>query len=68
MVSYSADFSKNPGWLDLTINNPSEEITIKTLLLFINDNLLQWQLFASENRPEHFQSDRGEIIYLRRTN
>jgi hypothetical protein len=68
VASYRADFSKNPAWLDLTLKDSTEIITIRTLMSFINDNLLKWQLFESENRPEHFASDRGEIIYLRRAN
>jgi hypothetical protein len=68
VVSYSADFSKNPAWFDLTFKDSTEIITIRTLMSFINDNLVKWQLFASENRPEYFATDQGEIIYLRRIN
>jgi hypothetical protein len=65
--SFKADFSKSPVWFDFTVSNDTNNIKIKSILLFINDNLLQWQVFQGDAvRPAHFTEDKGEIIYLRR--
>jgi hypothetical protein len=67
ITSFNADFSKSPVWFDFTVSNDSDSIKIKSILLFINDNLLQWQVFQGDaKRPAHFTEDKGEIIYLRR--
>ena len=67
ITSFNADFSKSPVWFDFTVDDGSDNITIKSILLFINDNLVQWQVFQGDAvRPAHFTEDKGEIIYLRR--
>lgn len=67
ITSFNADFSKSPVWFDFTVSSDSDNIKIKSILLFINDNLVQWQVFGSDAvRPAHFTEDKGEIIYLRR--
>ncbi len=67
ITSFNADFSKSPVWFDFTVDDGSDNITIKSILLFINDNLLQWQVFQEDAaRTAHFTEDKGEIIYLRR--
>ena len=63
--SFQADFSKSPCWFDLSIKSKEQKIDMKTLLLFVNEDLLQWQIFE-ENRPDHFSSEKGEMVYLRR--
>jgi hypothetical protein len=63
---YKADFSKNPAWFDFTIKDSGQLVHLKTLINFVNDDLVQWQLFEGENRPEHFTEKEGEILYLRR--
>lgn len=67
VTSFKADFSKSPVWFDFTVANDSNKIKIKSILVFINDNLVQWQVFKGDAvRPAHFTEDKGEIIYLRR--
>ena len=63
--SFQADFSKSPCWFDLTIKSREQKIDMKTLLLIVNEDLLQWQIFEEE-RPDHFSSGKGEMVYLRR--
>jgi hypothetical protein len=39
---------------------------MKSLISFVNDDLIQWQVFGDEVRPAHFKQDVGEMMYLRR--
>jgi hypothetical protein len=61
-----ADFSKTPVWLDLAVKDSSQVITLKSLLLFVSDDLIQWQVFDSDTRPAYFSMDRGDMLFLKR--
>ena len=61
-----ADFSKSPVWLDLAVKASAKTTTLKSLLVFVNEDLLQWQVFDSETRPAYFSTNRGDILFLRR--
>ena len=65
IVSYETNFSKTPCWFDFTIHDSMEQLSMKSLLLFINDDLVQWQIFENE-RPANFSADKGNMVYLRR--
>ena len=66
IASYQADFSKNPCWFDFDIKDSTQNLSLKSLLLFVNDDLLQWQVFDDGVRPSNFNSEKGDIVYLRR--
>ena len=61
-----ADFSKSPVSLDLSIKDSSQETTLKSLLLFVNEDLLQWQVFDSETKPASYSNRRGDMLFLKR--
>ena len=61
-----ADFSKSPVWLDLAVKDSSHVVTLKSLLLFVNEDLIQWQVFDSETRPAYFRTDKGDMLFLKR--
>lgn len=61
-----ADFSRTPVWLDLAVKDSSKMTTLKSLLLFVNEDLIQWQVFDSETRPAYFSTDRGDMLFLKR--
>lgn len=61
-----ADFSKSPVWLDLAVKDSTHLITLKSILLFVNEDLLQWQVFDSETRPAYFSTDKGDMLFLKR--
>jgi hypothetical protein len=61
-----ADFSKSPVWLDLAVKDEKHVVTLKSLLLFVNEDLLQWQVFDSETRPAYFSTDKGDMLFLKR--
>lgn len=60
------DDSKNPYWFDFTIDDGSENLTVRSLLDFVNSDLIKWQVFTSDVRTAHFTQSAGEIMYLRR--
>jgi len=60
------DDTKNPYWFDFTIDDGSEKFTVRSLLEFVNRDLIKWQVFTSEVRTAHFTQTAGEIMYLRR--
>jgi hypothetical protein len=64
--SYKTDFSKSPCWFDFTVKDGGQTLTLKSLMLFVNDDLVQWQVFDDGHRPSNFSSDQGEMVYLRR--
>jgi hypothetical protein len=64
--SYQADFSKSPCWFDFTIKDSSQSFTVQSLLLFVSNDLVQWQVFDDGSRPSTFTSEKGEMVYMRR--
>lgn len=67
-VNYcKADFSKSPVWLDLAVKDTSSKlVTLKSLLLFVSEDMIQWQVFDKETRPAHFSNDKGNLLFLKR--
>jgi hypothetical protein len=61
-----SDFTTNPVSLHLAVNDASHVITLKSLLLFVNDNMLQWQVFDTETRPVSFRYDKGDMLFLKK--
>ena len=61
-----SDFTKNPVSLNRTVKDASHAITLKSLLLFVNDNMLQWQIFDTETRPANFSYDKGDMLFLKK--
>lgn len=61
-----ADFSKSPVWLDLAVKDSMHVTTLKSLLLFVNEDLIQWQVFDSETRPAYFSTSKGDMLFLKR--
>lgn len=62
-----ADIRKNPVSFNLTVKDSSKIITLKGLLLIVNDDMLQWQVFDSETKPASFSAyNRSDMLFLRR--
>jgi hypothetical protein len=66
VTNCKADFSKSPVWLDMAVKDDKKVTTLKSLLLFVNDDLIQWQVFDSETRPAYFSMDKGDMLFLKR--
>ncbi|MBC7946635.1 MAG: hypothetical protein H7Y42_02065 [Chitinophagaceae bacterium] len=67
LVQYKLDFSKSPSWFDFSAQDSGSVITIKSLLEFVNEDMLKWQVFFNEERTAHFTSSKGEMLYLKRS-
>jgi hypothetical protein len=61
-----SNFSKNPVSLNLSVKDSSRAVTLKSLLLFVNDNMLQWQVFDAGTKPVSFRYDRGDMLFLKK--
>ena len=61
------DFTKSPAWFDFSTRDSSEVIRVKSLLQVIGDDMIKWQLFVDEDRPNYFSSTKGELLYLKRS-
>lgn len=67
ILNYKADFSQTPARFDFTVQQDStSQLSLKSLLQFVNNDLIKWQVFEDDNVPMHFASSGGEIVYLRR--
>ena len=66
LIEYKIDFSKSPYWFDFTAIDTTAVSNFKSLLEFVNDDMLKWQVFVDEERADHFTSSRGELFYLKR--
>lgn len=60
------DFTKSPNWFDFSVVDSSGILKLKSLLLFVNDDLIQWQVFDGDVRPAYFTEEKGQMVYLRR--
>ncbi len=61
-----SDFTKNPVSLNLAVKDSSRTITFKSLLLFVNETMLQWQVFDTYTKPVSFRYDKGDMLFLRK--
>ena len=66
ITSYKLDFSQSPAWFDFTVRDGAKSIQLKSLIQFINEDLVQWQIFEGTTRPVHFANEAGDVLYLRR--
>ena len=66
IVHYKADFNKTPARFDFTVQDSTQNLSLKSLLQFVNNDLIKWQVFEGDVPPMHFASNDGEILYLRR--
>ena len=66
LIGYKIDFSKSPYWFDFSAKDTASVSNFKSLIEFVNDDMLKWQVFVDEDRTDHFTSGSGELFYLRR--
>jgi hypothetical protein len=60
------DIQKNPVDFNLMVKDSSRIVTLKGLLLIVNDDMLQWQVFDSETKPASFSNNRSDMLFLKR--
>jgi hypothetical protein len=66
LIGCKLDFSKSPFWFDFSAQDSASVMNVKSIVEFVNDDMLKWQLFVDEDRADHFSSTKGELLYLRR--
>lgn len=66
IVDYKFNFDKSPIWFDFSTEDSASSVSVKSLLEIINDNMIKWQLFVDEGRPDYFSSTKGDLFYLRK--
>jgi hypothetical protein len=67
ITNYTFDFSKTPIWFDFSTSDSGTVLHVKSLLHVLGDDIIKWQLFIDEERPAHFSSTKGELLYLRKS-
>ena len=66
ILSYNIDFSKSPYWFDFSCKDTTSISHFKSLIEFVGDDTLKWQIFTEGERANHFTSRTGELFYLKR--
>jgi hypothetical protein len=67
ITNYTFDFTKTPIWFDFSTTDSGSVLHVKSLLMVLGDDMIKWQLFIDEERPAHFSSTKGELLYLRKS-
>ena len=67
ITDYKIDFSKSPIWFDFSTKDNTSTLQVKSLIQILGDDIIKWQLFVDEDRPDHFSSSKGELFYLKRS-
>ena len=66
ITDYRLDLSRTPAQFDFIIKDSTGILTMKSLIHFVSDDVVQWQVFEGKSRPYYFASERGHLMYLRR--
>lgn len=66
ILSYQADFSKSPCWFDFVVKDTAQKLSTMKSLLWLDKDVLKWQVFEDGDRPANFAADKGDIVILRR--
>ncbi len=67
LIQYKIDLSKSPYWFDFVAKDTASETNFKSIIEFVNDDMLKWQIFVDCERVPHFTSSKGEMFYLKRS-
>jgi hypothetical protein len=66
LVDYKIDFTRAPFWFDFSAKDSATTVSFKSLIEFVNDDMLKWEIFTDGERTNHFTSAKGELYYLKR--
>jgi hypothetical protein len=57
-LDYKVDLTKTPAPLDIVIKtlDGKQQVTLKCLIQFTDNNTLKWQIFQDDNRPSDSKS------------
>lgn len=65
LFNYKFDFTKSPFWFDFSVRDTATVQNFKSIMDFMNEDVLKWQIFDGE-RSNHYSSSAGDILYLKR--
>ncbi len=65
---FSINLQKTPAPFDITVRRPDGHmVTLKTLLQFLDNNTIKWQIFEIDERPVNFNEGmKDSILILKR--
>ncbi len=66
LVNYAVDFSSNPAVFNFVLKEQSGTVNVKSMLLFINDDLIQWQVMDGDSKPVNYNTSKKDIVVLRK--
>jgi hypothetical protein len=67
LLNYNIDFTSNPATFNFVVKDSTGTARFKSMLLFVNDNLIQWQVFNNDGtQPVKYSKDYSEVIILRK--
>ncbi len=66
LIDYKIDFTRSPMWFDFSAKDSAATLSFKSLVEFVNDDMLKWEIFTEGERTDHFTSAKGELYYLKR--
>lgn len=62
---YQIDTTKSPMWFDIIIEEEGGEVsTMKSLVLFVNNDTIKWEVFFDRERTPNFTADTSQDIVL----
>jgi hypothetical protein len=64
LLNYKIDITKSPFWFDFSVRDTASIQNFKSLIDFVNEDILKWQIFDGE-RSDHYSSSE-DILYLKR--
>jgi hypothetical protein len=67
ILRYNIDFTKAPYKFNFSCRDTASVSNFYSLLEFVGDDTLKWQIFADGERPDHFTTRTGDLFYLKRS-
>ena len=68
ILRYNIDFSKSPCRFDFSCKDTASISYFKSILEFVGEDTLKWQIFTDDEKADHFTSRTGDLFYLKRVN
>lgn len=61
---YQIDTTKSPMYFDIIVEEEGEVRTMKSLVLFVDNDIIKWEIFLDRERTPNFTSEASEDIIL----
>jgi len=67
-AAYILDLTKSPGWLDIFMGSGKMKTTIKSIIEFVDDETIRWQMPSGIERPNEFSNKPGSAVLTLKRN